>query len=409
MRTSSHLWIFASYMLAALVVGVALPELVAGVERLTAGLLGLVVLLGGGLAHEVYTRRLEDTKTKRHLGVLRKAYDHNKEQLLLARDEVRRIFEALESAQPAGVVDDSNELSDVASEVRVLHSLVEQLCSQGGSPVDRMRAGHPDEESEPRLVPLAAPGETAVLDIVREALRQDRVELYLQPIVSLPQRKSRFFECFSRIRSTEGMIVAPEQYLDNARRTGLNAAIDNMLLFRSVQLLRKIQKHSYSTAIFCNISSHTISDRAFLKDFIDYMEGHTELAASLIFEFAQGDIDLNDVQTAGDLSRLSHLGYRFSMDQMTELDIDFSELASHGFRYVKVEANELLTRSDGGPNILRWLKQVIDGPGIDLIVEKIETEQTLSELLDYNIDFGQGYLFGEPRLSKGEPAQAEEA
>ena len=121
-------------------------------------------------------------------------------------------------------MDDSNELSDVASEVRVLHSLVEQLCSQGGSPVDRMRAGHPDEESEPRLVPLAAPGETAVLDIVREALRQDRVELYLQPIVSLPQRKSRFFECFSRIRSTEGMIVAPEQYLDIARRTGLNAA-----------------------------------------------------------------------------------------------------------------------------------------------------------------------------------------
>ena len=409
MRISPHLWILASYTLAALVVGIALPELVAGVNWPTAALLGLVIFLGGGLAHEVYARRLGDMQTKRHVSVLRKAYDHNKEQLLLARDEARRIFEALESAQPSDSPEDSHELSDVASEVRVLHSLVEQLYNQGGSPIDRMRAGHPDEEAEPRLVPLAAPGETAVLDIVREALRQDRVELYLQPIVSLPQRKSRFFECFSRIRSSDGAIVAPEQYLDIARRTGLIAAIDNMLLFRSVQLLRKIQKHSYSTAIFCNVSSHTISDRAFLKDFIDYMEGHTELAASLIFEFVQGDIDLNDVQTAGDLSRLSRLGYRFSMDRMTELDIDFAELASHGFRYVKVEASELLTRSDGGPNILRWLKQVIDGPGIDLIVEKIETEQTLSELLDYNINFGQGYLFGEPRLSKGEPAQVQEA
>lgn len=408
MKLASHLWIFASYALAALVIAIVLPSLAAAVDWKASVLIGLVVFFCGGLIHEVYARRLSDFQTKRHLGVLRKAYSHNKEQLLLARDEARRIFEALESAQPTGASGDSHELSDVASEVRVLHSLVEQLYSQGGAPSDRMRAGHPDYENEPRIVPLSGPGETGVLEIVRDALRQDRVELYLQPIVSLPQRKSRFFECFSRIRSTEGGIVSPEQYIDIARRTGLIAAIDNMLLFRSVQLLRKIQKHSYSTSIFCNVSSHTISDRAFLKDFIDYMEGHTELAASLIFEFVQGDIDLKDEQTAGILARLSRLGYRFSMDQMTELDIDFAELAAHGFRYVKVEANELLTRTDGGPNILRWLKQAIDGPGIDLIVEKIETEQMLSELMDYNIDFGQGYLFGEPRLSKGEPAQAEE-
>jgi cyclic-di-GMP phosphodiesterase TipF (flagellum assembly factor) len=408
MRLSSHFWVFASYTLAALVTAIALPALAPGIDWTASGLMGLVVFLGGGLAQEVYARCLGDIRTKRHLGVLRKAYGHNKEQLLLARDEARRIFEALESAQPSGALDDSRELSDIASEVRVLHSLVEQLYSQGDTPSDRISAGHPDDENEPRIVPLSGPGETGILEIVREALRQDRVELYLQPIVSLPQRKSRFFECFSRIRSTDGAIVSPEQYVDIARRTGLIAAIDNMLLFRSVQLLRKIQKHSYSTAIFCNVSSHTISDRAFLRDFIDYMEGHTELAASLILEFVQGDIDLNDECTAGYFARLSKLGYRFSMDQMSELDIDFANLATHGFRYVKVEASELLMRSDGGPNILRWLKQAIDGPGIDLIVEKIETEQMLSELMDYNIDFGQGYLFGEPRLSKGEPAQAED-
>ena len=49
---------------------------------------------------------------------------------------------------------------------------------------------------------------------------------------------------------------------------------------------------------------------------------------------------------------------------------------------------------------IQALKRRLDGAGIDLIVEKIETEQMLVELLDYNIDFGQGYLFGEPRLSQ---------
>ena len=42
-------------------------------------------------------------------------------------------------------------------------------------------------------------------------------------------------------------------------------------------------------------------------------------------------------------------------------------------------------------------------PFIDLIVEKIETEQVLVELSDYRIDFGQGYLFGEPRISQDPP------
>ena len=45
------------------------------------------------------------------------------------------------------------------------------------------------------------------------------------------------------------------------------------------------------------------------------------------------------------------------------------------------------------------LKRTMDLHGIDLIVEKLEKEQNLVELLEYRIDFGQGYLFGEPRLS----------
>ena len=53
---------------------------------------------------------------------------------------------------------------------------------------------------------------------------------------------------------------------------------------------------------------------------------------------------------------------------------------------------------DGYARLVRFKKQ-LDAAGIDLIVEKIEKEGTLRELLDYNIDFGQGYLFGKPDLA----------
>ena len=45
--------------------------------------------------------------------------------------------------------------------------------------------------------------ETDMLDIMRDALRQNRVDLYLQTIVSLPQRKHRYFECFSAVRNAQ--------------------------------------------------------------------------------------------------------------------------------------------------------------------------------------------------------------
>ena len=38
--------------------------------------------------------------------------------------------------------------------------------------------------------------------------------------------------------------------------------------------------------------------------------------------------------------------------------------------------------------------------GIDLIAEKVETERTVVDLLEFGVDFAQGYLFGAPRPAK---------
>jgi cyclic-di-GMP phosphodiesterase TipF (flagellum assembly factor) len=69
---------------------------------------------------------------------------------------------------------------------------------------------------------------------------------------------------------------------------------------------------------------------------------------------------------------------------------------------MKVDANFLLNPPEGGLGNIAGadIKQWLDREGLDLIVEKIEDERQVVELLDYEIDFGQGFLFGEPRLSR---------
>ena len=99
---------------------------------------------------------------------------------------------------------------------------------------------------------------------------------------------------------------------------------------------------------------------------------------------------------------MAELGFRFSLDQVTHLNLNFSSLAARSFRFVKVDARFLLDSSaDIKSDIaVADIKHQLDRYGLNMIVEKIEQESDLVELLDFEVDFGQGFLFGEPRLSR---------
>jgi cyclic-di-GMP phosphodiesterase TipF (flagellum assembly factor) len=251
-------------------------------------------------------------------------------------------------------------------------------------------------------------GERQILDLLRDGLRENRVELALQPIVSLPQRKRRFFECYSRIKAADGRVLVPEQYLDIAERFGLVTAIDNMLLFRCIQLLRKLRKANANVGFFLNISQRTLADRDFFREFINLMAQNAELAPAIVFEFSQRAFDTADPTLYRDLDRLAQLGYRFSLDKVTNLDIDVPALSSRHFRFIKVEATRLAQAAASGAigDDPKAFKRMLDSYAIDLIVDRIESEPMLLELLELSIDFGQGYLFGEPRIAKPDLATA---
>ena len=356
----------------------------------------------------------------------------------------RRIEEQTQNIQGALSTLESEpqrDVGEVVAEVKVLQSLIEQLYQQRGAAaaaaalapatpaapptlrvVDNPNAPKRVEPPKPAAVPskdensgsTAMPpvmqglGERQILDLLRDGLRENRVELALQPIVSLPQRKRRFFECYSRIKAADGRVLVPEQYLDIAERFGLVTAIDNMLLFRCIQLLRKLRKANANVGFFLNISQRTLADRDFFREFINLMAQNAELAPAIVFEFSQRAWDSADNTLHRDLDRLAQLGYRFSLDKVTNLDIDVPGLSSRHFRFIKVEAARLAQAAASGAigDDPKGFKRMLDSYAIDLIVDRIESEPMLLELLELSIDFGQGYLFGEPRIAKPDLATA---
>ncbi|MSO76682.1 MAG: EAL domain-containing protein [Alphaproteobacteria bacterium] len=292
----------------------------------------------------------------------------------------------------------------------MLHNLVQKLWkSKQGTAAQAIATDQPpapapsvpgaNRDTKPAAPPpMAAPAnDERMLAIVRDALANGRVDLFLQPIVTLPQRRRRFYECYSRIRADDGSHILPEHYIAVAEREGLITAIDNMLLFRCMQLIRKARAKNPEVGFFCNISGHSLADPDYLGDLVAFVGQHANLAGALVFELAEPDLHLIDDRARLELDRLANAGARFSLDKVTQLPLDGAALARDNISFVKVAANRMGDPSSNSPSQLR---RSLESHGIALIIEKLETEKDLIELLDHDLPYGQGYLFGAPRLTQ---------
>lgn len=270
------------------------------------------------------------------------------------------------------------------------------LAAPTGRALSDSKSGPPDEGVGHRL------SDVQVLQLVNLAVQQDRIDLFLQPVVALPQRKLRFYEMFSRIRIKQGVYLPAERYIEVAMTQDLVPVIDNLLLLRGLQMIRDTEEENFNRAFFCNITSLTLNDPKFMGDLVEFIAQNKTLAPRLMFELCQTDLSTMSPDTLPVLAGLSTLGCRFSMDQVKTLSFDFAHLEARHIRFIKVDANLLVQemKEVGGLSRMKRMKSELDRRGIDLIVEKIETEAQLLQLLDAEIDYGQGYLFGKPEHYK---------
>jgi len=339
------------------------------------------------------------------------------------RDSVDLLSQRLDEAVSLGGEEaPARNLSEVVAEVRVLQTLIEELWTRKGDEPEEFAPGEDQAElAEAEILPPAARGRRVlssaresddpmlnpreILEIVREGLRNNRVEIMMQPIVTLPQRRVIHYECLSRIRTKTGLLITPDHYIGIAEQDGLIGAIDNMTLFRLVQHVRRHRGPMAESRFFCNISNRSLEDAGFFEQFSDFLTANASLAQSIVFEFAQEGFPAEPSPVRDKLLKLAEAGYRFSLDHITDLDIDPEEFAALGFKFVKIDASLLLSYAEHEPPLLDigLLKGALDRVAMDLIVEHVENDDMLLRLLDHPVDFGQGYLFGGPMVEGRRP------
>jgi cyclic-di-GMP phosphodiesterase TipF (flagellum assembly factor) len=333
----------------------------------------------------------------------------------------------------------ADRIQAVAGEISELGVLVKQLAVSVASHDDVLAsdvptaapASRPDHEpqNEPPFAvegtgmvaaPAAAPpssgsedaepsrSQAQILTAVKNAVEENRIDIFLQPMVTLPQRKVRFYEAVTRLRDEHDRLLTADDFIAVAEAAGLIGRIDHMVMLKCVQVLRRLLVRNKDVGIFCNVAAATLGNAATFAQCLDFLEANRALASSFVLEFKQATFRNLGPTESEHLAALAQRGYRFSIDHVTDLRIEPRELADRGVRFIKVPAALLLdprqsTASDIHPSDL---SDLLGRFGIDLIAERIEGERAVVDLLDFDVRFGQGFLFAPPRPLRPEGASA---
>ena len=334
------------------------------------------------------------------------------------------------------VIGEINELGVLVKQLAVSVASHDDLLSSGAAAAAPAPASKPDSapQNEQSLIPEDAPptvsrpaqvaaatpapaiaeaasparSQPQLLAAIKNAVEENRLDIYLQPMVTLPQRKVRFYEAVTRLRDDRDQILAADDFISIAEAGGLIGKIDHMVMLRCVQVLRRLMVRNKDVGVFCNVSAVTLGNPTHFAQCLDFLEANRALAPSFVLEFKQSTFrNLGPTETEH-LAALSQRGYRFSIDHVSDLRVEPRELADRGVRFIKVPAALLLdprqsSTSDIHPSDL---SDLLGRFGIDLIAEKIEGERAVVDLLDYDVRFGQGFLFAPPRPLRPEGASA---
>jgi cyclic-di-GMP phosphodiesterase TipF (flagellum assembly factor) len=333
------------------------------------------------------------------------------------------------------VVDEISELGVLVKQLAASVETHDDMLSSGAAAAAPQPPGKPDKKTQNELpfaedagittapvaaapaaaAPAPAAAESApshnqaqILAAVRGAVEENRIDIYLQPMVTLPQRKVRFYEAVTRLRYDKDQILTAEDFISIAEAAGLIGRIDHMVMLRCVQVLRRLMVRNKDVGIFCNVAAATLGNPTTFAQCLDFLEANRALAPSFVLEFKQATFrNLGPIETEH-LAALAQRGYRFSIDHVTDLRIEPRELADRGVRFIKVPAALLLDQRQTAISDIHAsdLSDLLGRFGIDLIAERIEGERAVVDLLDYDVRFGQGFLFAPPRPLRPEGASA---
>lgn len=236
-----------------------------------------------------------------------------------------------------------------------------------------------------------------VESLVRAAIADRAIDIYLQPIISLADRKARFYEIFPHVLNGAQAPIATQEAVAAASRIGLRVEFDGVMLSRVAEILNRLIERGKARPFFVRLSRGSLGDPAILKLFVEMMRTSRPLTDFLVFELSLADHGSLSPIEIESLDSLGQLGFRFALAEIDTLELTGAALHASHVAFLKVRTavieDTIAQVGDGFAAVLADQRKA----GVEIVLEGIEGDDSLLLARRWQIALGQGDLFSEPR------------
>ncbi|HVA14629.1 MAG TPA: GGDEF and EAL domain-containing protein [Stellaceae bacterium] len=233
---------------------------------------------------------------------------------------------------------------------------------------------------------------------VQRALKENRLPLAYQPVVSSATGEVDYYECLLRMIDEDGRTVAAGAFVAAIEQLGFIRVIDRYVLETAVE---QIASHP-GFCLGINISGLTATDRAWLRAITALLKGKPEIASRVLVEITE-TAALHDLEeSVRFVTALRDLGCRVALDDFGAGFTSLRHLQALAVDTVKIDGSFVrnLTQSPDNQVFLRHLVGLADTLGLHTVAEMVETAEEAAILRREGVAFLQGYYFGRPSLDK---------
>jgi diguanylate cyclase (GGDEF)-like protein len=235
-------------------------------------------------------------------------------------------------------------------------------------------------------------------DEVVRALKEQRIAIAFEPVVSAISRQPAFYECLMRIRRPDDSLIRASEVIPLAERLGLVRLIDHRVLELVVDEL--VAAPALNATV--NVSAASTVDPDWWAALTAALRQHPGVAGRLTVEITESAAiqDLDD--TRGFVARVKDTGCRIAIDDFGAGYTSFRNLRKLGVDIIKIDGAfvQNLTRSEDDRAFVRTLVELAQRLKLETIAEWVQDEEAAATLTGWGCDYLQGQLIGLASLDR---------
>ncbi len=235
------------------------------------------------------------------------------------------------------------------------------------------------------------------VEALRRALREDRFELYFQPIMCLASGEFSHYEVLLRLMDG-GDAIAPGRFLGAAQRFGLMPDIDRWVIRRALARLAELRCADPDMRFTINVSGASFADGKLDTFVAGEIERHGLEPAAVVFEVTEQVAVGNVTEAARQIRALMTLGCEFAIDDFGAGYSSLNYLKQLPMHYIKIDGAFIgrLIDSPVDQVIVRSIAEIAHSLGKRTVAEFVGSEATVALLRKLGIDYAQGFHIGRP-------------